>query len=261
LQAKAQPGPFNTFEANSRLLKSLEQSIRTARQAKDESATVAAAKEIQKWGLPAAARKHNVGAIQAASALQTGFLGYLDLCEECFGTGTSIDLSAFIGSAHGLRSNAGFTKIYALAFDNFAIYDSRVMAALGMVTVRTLAKMGKYHIDAPNLVAGLWDSGRAANAQRNPNSNWMGIIGFPRFERNNPVEHLKWNIRANALLATALTGSDFEKAILADPKKYPVTPLRALEAALFMIGYDLGGNWPHYHQEPAGPRQVLLKGT
>ena len=59
------------------------------------------------------------------------------------------------------------------------------------------------------------------------------------------LAHLYSNVRVNWILSEALRGTDFERTVLTRQADLPVTPLRALEAALFMIGYDLAGNEPY----------------
>jgi hypothetical protein len=54
--------------------------------------------------------------------------------------------------------------------------------------------------------------------------------------------HIESNLRTNWLLAKLVTGSRFAALVNANHYWMRVTPMRALEAALFMIGYDLAGN-------------------
>jgi hypothetical protein len=244
--AVAHPGPFDGIAANGRLVQHLQNNLRLARNTGNEVLAIQTAIDIQIWG-GTNRGGHNEAAIRGASAQPEGFLGYLNLCERSFGTGTSVDLTPFIGSRYGIRSNAGYSKIYALAFDNFVIFDSRVMATLGLIVVRLLALQGLRNAAAPAGVAFLADNRGQDIARRDPNSNLLGIHGFPLTAGNNHVEHLQWNIRANALMVRSLPGSHFQTEVNRNPAAYPMTPLRALEAALFMIGYDLGCNWPHHH--------------
>ena len=239
--------PRDSLTANHRVLSKLQTDLRNARATKNEQMAIEAAIDILIWG-GTNGNKHNSNAIWSASAKAGGFLGYLDLCERSFGTGTSVDLTPFIGTPHGFRSNAGFTKIYSLAFDNFAIYDSRVAAALGLIIVRFCAAQGFLNAAVPWSVAFACLGHRGAGARRNPNKNWLKITGFSLLAANNHRDHLKWNIRANALLSRVIAGTAFEAQVKANPAMFPADPLRTLEAALFMIGYDLGGNWPHHNR-------------
>jgi hypothetical protein len=239
------PPPRDTLAANSTILRYLRNTLHTARATANEALAVATAIDILEWG-GTNRGGHNENSVRDASARPGGFLGYLNLCERSFGTGTSVNLAPFIGSGHEIRSNAGFTKIHALAFDNYIIYDGRVAAALCLIVVRCLALRGYRNAAVPASVAFRADNRGRPAQQRNPNSNAFGLTGFPLAPTGYDREHLKWNVRANALLTRVLAGSAFERAVKGDPARFPVEPLRALEAAFFMIGYDLGGNWPHH---------------
>lgn len=172
-----------------------------------------------------------------------GLIGYLRRCRAAFGAGSVLDLRPLAVRAAGIRSNAGFTKIYALVFDDFVIYDSRVAAALGMLVVRWWARKSptikrRSLIPPPLQFCHLPAMGEA---NRDPNTNALHISGFPRC--TSQLQHLRSNIRANWLLTRALRGTHFEAQIRARFAHLPVHPLRALEGALFMIGYDLGTDW------------------
>jgi hypothetical protein len=68
---------------------------------------------------------------------------------------------------------------------------------------------------------------------------------FPRAEQGAHVQHLCSNAKANWILGALLKGTSFASIVASQPYFMPVTPLRALEAALFMIGYELKGNRPY----------------
>ncbi|WJD64665.1 hypothetical protein [Pseudomonas kurunegalensis] len=139
--------------------------------------------------------------------------------------------------ARHFRFNSGMTKVYALLCDDFLIYDSRVAAALGWLVVKyceahTIASV-------PEALCFPWAAakeakGASAPKRRNPAT---GALTFKRLRTG--THHLIWNLQASWLLG----------AVLAHPKAAASpfngqtgdhAPLRALEAGLFMIGYDLG---------------------
>lgn len=62
-----------------------------------------------------------------------------------------------------------------------------------------------------------------------------GPYGFTQV--NSPVVHVLWNIRASWILNEVLRKSRKSETLCFHRK---ANPLRALEAALFMWGYDLG---------------------
>lgn len=128
------------------------------------------------------------------------------------------------------RMNSGFTKIYSLSFDDFIIYDSRVAAALGRLVTLYCAQSGLTAIPGPLKFS--WSGTDKDKLKRNPSvCNYQ----FGRIN-NNSVYHAEWNIKANWLLKAVVErfgdGGFWE---LNDPQEC----LRALEAALFMVGYDV----------------------
>jgi hypothetical protein len=132
------------------------------------------------------------------------------------------------------RFNSGMTKIYSLLVDDFIIYDSRVAAALGWAIVKFCREKDLQEV--PECLRFPWAPAKETpNAQRpkwrNPS---VGNLQFPRLQYG--VEYARWNQRASWLLSevvsiTNTSFAEFNNITLCS---------RALEAALFMIGYDLG---------------------
>jgi hypothetical protein len=132
--------------------------------------------------------------------------------------------------------NSGFTKIYSLYIDGFIIYDGRVGAALGLL-VRLFCE--EYSLaKVPDELLFAWGKGKESSYQRsavnrrNPGSD---KYTFPELS-NNPKRHTENNIRANWLLKEIAERTDskfnqFDGAL----------KMRAIEAALFMIGYQVNG--------------------
>ena len=128
-----------------------------------------------------------------------------------------------------LRFNAGLTKVYSLMLDDFIIYDSRVGAALGWLVVQYCQQALLSAV--PYALAFPWAAAKegvnAVNPKnRNPSA---GIYRLPQFKTG--LNHAQWNLRASWLLA----------ALIEKNAKLNRTdnPMRELESALFMIGYDL----------------------
>jgi hypothetical protein len=136
---------------------------------------------------------------------------------------TSNDLST-------IHLNSGYTKIYSLLIDNFIIYDGRVGAAMGLL-VSEFLKVKKF-INIPTTLDFAYgnpkmsDSNKKDFSKRNP-SNFE--YKFKALSNNSRL-HIDNNIRANWLLQRVATESKFNSL---------KNPLRSLEAALFMIGYDI----------------------
>jgi hypothetical protein len=126
-----------------------------------------------------------------------------------------------------IHMNSGFTKIYSLLMDSFIIYDSRVGAALGyLVRIFMESNISSLGNSVPEQLRFAYGMPRNTNINRNPSSNEMR---FPVL-RGDSKFHTKNNIRANWILQEVANNSIFNQC---------ASPLRALEAALFMIGYHI----------------------
>jgi hypothetical protein len=130
------------------------------------------------------------------------------------------------------RFNAGMTKVYSLTLEQFVIYDSRVAAALAWLVIKWCQNTKRAVPDNLRFACMPAKEGKNPSRRkvRNPS---CGTYLFP-WMNNRSVRHAHWNLRANWVLAETLsragTNTDFHKT---------QEPLRALEAALFMWGYDL----------------------
>lgn len=126
--------------------------------------------------------------------------------------------------------NSGFTKIYSLIIDDFVIYDSRVGAALGLL-IREFLSERKIQ-DIPNELNFAFGNARpnkgeaSSKNKRNPSNE---DYKFPVL-RNNSKHHTVNNLKANWLLKDMANKSKFSNE---------ENSVRALEAALFMIGYSV----------------------
>ena len=129
------------------------------------------------------------------------------------------------------RFNAGMSKVYSLLLDDFLIYDSRVAATLGWVIVKFCQAAG-YPMVPESLKFPMGTAKETAGTehpkQRNPSQEALQFPGL----RSGPA-YARANLQASWLLTAVLKhgGSPFDR----EP-----APLAALEAAFFMIGYDLG---------------------
>lgn len=184
----------------------------------DRRAANLVAIEIQEWG---GTRKGNVKAIKDMGA---DFAKYLGICETAF---VNDDKKKLVLNGFPLRSNAGFTKIYSLLLDEFCIYDSRVAAALGLF-VRSYCEQAGLDVVPEALGFAQMSENNRKSDRRNPSNS---AFQFPK-THNLASIHFRWNMRANWVLSIALLGTKFEE-------QYGKSSLRALEAALFMIGYDI----------------------
>jgi hypothetical protein len=129
----------------------------------------------------------------------------------------------------GVKMNAGFSKIYSLLIDDFIIYDSRVGAGLGLLVKQYLTERQDDSI--PNELNFAYGRSRTNGNdgpinRRNPSNE---MYSFQALD-NNRVRHLKNNICANWLLKQLAEQSKF---------RFTADPMRAIESALFMIGYHV----------------------
>lgn len=123
--------------------------------------------------------------------------------------------------------NSGFTKIYSLLIDDFVIYDGRVGAALGLLVRRYCEE---YNLpDIPDLLDFAYGNARGST-RRNPSTDRY------RFSilSNSWAKHTENNLRGNWLLKEIIETCNSKFNLL-----HPSKQLRALESALFMIGYDV----------------------
>jgi hypothetical protein len=129
-----------------------------------------------------------------------------------------------------IHMNSGYTKIYSLLIDNFIIYDGRVGAAIGLLVCEFLEqekldnipKTLDFAFGNPKLAT----SNKKDISKRNPSTDQFTFKALS----NNSKRHIENNIRANWLLEKVAKESKFNLLN---------NPLRSLEAALFMIGYDI----------------------
>lgn len=194
----------------------------------DDSRSAEAASDVMRWGGVTA---HNVDWLQTNKA---GLAGMLQSVVAALDAG---DERAALLRSDNLRFNAGMTKVYSLLCKDFIIYDSRVAAGLGWLVVKYCHAHGL--VKVPPALCFPWanakeDKDALAPKRRNPGSDGFKFTGL-RSGRH----HAMWNLRARWLLTAVLkhpsaAGSRFQQVAA------PNDPLRAMEAALFMIGYDLG---------------------
>jgi len=229
------------FESNTNVLTNLQQRLREAYCEGDATALEEVGKEIFVWG---GTLKDNPATLAALNQQPGGLKAYLTFCYISFGAGEALNSTVF--EKRGLLCNAGFTKIYSLQFSAFVIYDSRVAAALSLFVMLYCAATGKASVPAglsfPCMPARTYKRKkmpprqplrRSASASVSPGQKWM----FPRCG-NDHARHIDANLRANWLLSSAIA-DDPSPHRNQFSTSYGLAALRALEGALFMIGYDL----------------------
>lgn len=134
-----------------------------------------------------------------------------------------------------LRSNAGTTKVHALALPNFVIYDSRVAAALAWL-VQSWAR-ASVRVVPDHLRFGCMH----ANTKKQPRTpRTPDALIFKYFSPSGHVrnhrKHATWNRRANWIIEHMAKASTVNAAGERLPRTWSG---REIEAALFMMGEDL----------------------
>ncbi len=207
-----------TFAESEQCLRALGQTLNQAIDDHDAEAALTACENILRWG--GVAQWKVAGLIRSLEENLPAYLAavraYLNGCD-----GSTPFVVLIDGAEYGLEVDSGTTKIYSLLNDDWAIYDGRVGAALGLL-VRRWVEAEKIEA-VPQALRFAW----GYEDRRNPNRR--GDRTFPMF--GPAIDRFKHNLYLNWLLEYVL-----EKESRFDGVAHP---LRALEAALFMIGYSV----------------------
>jgi len=129
------------------------------------------------------------------------------------------------------RFNAGMTKIYSLLVDDFIIFDSRVAGTLAWFVALWCHTSGRACVPPLLRVRCLRAKEHAAAKVRKVRNPTCSHFYFPWV--NTQSQHAHWNLRASWILSSAVSTAK------ASNFSGESQPLRALEAAFFMWGYDL----------------------
>jgi hypothetical protein len=239
--------PTDLLASNTQLLAALGQRLRDARRAADEGSAHGACVLILRWGgvYNRGKKEHqNQARLEGIRGRAGGLLGYLKTVDAGLAKDTDDFEPLCTQVPDALYCNAGFTKIYSLMSEDFVIYDSRVAAALGLLVVG-YCQANNYDT-VPKELKFMWmpasssenaAGNRIPNQQRNPRVNNLKFAWRPPRARSDTA-FFRHNIRANWLLSTAIAAKTMQ-AWWAFASTHDITALRALEAALFMVGYDL----------------------
>ena len=122
--------------------------------------------------------------------------------------------------------NSGFSKIYSLLVDGFPIYDSRVACALASLVRLFCEETGREEVPPP-LAFGILPS--QAKVNRNPSCGCL-VFSRIRWSKRGLRGYAQSNVMAAWLLAALSAQPPFS-----DERE----PQRALQSAMFMIGYEV----------------------
>lgn len=144
---------------------------------------------------------------------------YSDVMHEWYSINNDVHKEFSPDAIIDFPSNAGFTKIYSLLLNDFIIYDSRVSVALAYLLEicfdNKIPNSLKLFIPPPAVVI---VEKRAVHPFFKPTNH------------SKPSQHFYSNVKSSLLL--------LETIKIINQDDLPVT-LRQMEAALFMIGYDI----------------------
>jgi len=217
-----------TFESSAATLQALSQDLQSALGLQGgDHLVVTAAVDVMTWGGVRA------GNVRWLHANQANLPQVLSSTRQALDAG-STDHPLLV--AKDLRFNAGMTKVYSLICDRFVIYDSRVAAALGWAVVKFCQAAGLSEV--PQELRFPWAPAKSAAkdpAPKRRNAGRSGLI-FPKLKPG--ANHAAWNLKASWLLSDVLEQNGAQNSRFNQIERFD-TRLRALEAALFMIGYDL----------------------
>ena len=204
------------FAVNQAELECLAACLRRAVEQDDRLAFVGAGLGILRWGGVTA---HNVPKLQE---LREDALPIFQEASRLLDP-SQADTSRLRGVDY---MNSGWTKVYALMLDGLPIYDGRVGAAMGYLVRQHCRDAGLNAV--PDLLHFRWGPARGDH-NRNPSS---GSLVFKMLSAASQESWAVCNVRAAWILGEVCGEGRFGTLP-------PARRLRALEAALFMIGYEI----------------------
>jgi hypothetical protein len=220
----------SSFVSNLHVLQTLQNDLRAGLAAGDNERVRLAAIGVMKWG------GVSNGNVKWLNDRRDSLCHIISRTRDAINAG---DTEHPLFAEEDLRFTSGMSKVYALVCDDFVIYDSRVAATLGRAVVQFCQEHSFGSV--PQGLGFPWAPAKSApNAINRPQRN-AGQAGltFPRLTSGNV--YAKWNMLANWLLNATVDHECTRKSAFARIESR-TQRLRAMEAAMFMIGYDLGAD-------------------
>lgn len=221
----------SSFCENQKILDEIKRGLQNSLKNADDQQLAAWIESTLRWGGVFTARasgKGNKGWLEEKRSKGD----IRDYLSECLKKLAVVNDDSIRLEIKNLRSNAGFTKVYSLALDDFIIYDSRVAAALTWLVSSWAEDEGCEVPEWLKFVALQARTSSNYKPSRNANKKIFSTISISHIRDHQ--RHLLWNIRANWLL----------NLVLHEQNKFhwgshAITTLREFEAGLFVMGADL----------------------
>jgi hypothetical protein len=161
----------------------------------------------------------------------------LDTCNEM--SKDIVCLDKFAGAIPPYQMNSSFTKIYALfSPKTFLIFDSRVSAGIGLIARDYWYLHGKGSPLPLLLAFPVLEQKGKDGPNRNPTDKSKNIV-FSSVNSNKAQKHAEWNVKANWIVENALGVARNSGLTQFAGATSQADQMRAVEAALFMIGYKV----------------------
>lgn len=183
--------------------------------------------KILKWG-GVADRKHVAAKFKDP---QFDLLSYLlKVSKTC--QLDAVDLSDFGNDKEKwLIVDSGTTKVFSLLIPGFAMLDSRVGCALGIIASRYWQSTGRPIHALPEILRFMW----GGEDNRNPNPNAQGIAVFRKLSNDGNVRAIQ-NFQVSWLLGDVAEKLQSHNFFIG---KQVSQIVRELEAGLFVVGYGV----------------------
>ncbi|MFX1803086.1 hypothetical protein PWR66_05415 [Paraburkholderia sp. A1RO-5] len=238
----------SAFASNVNVLDRLQKELRAGLAAGDTDRVLVAATAVMKWG---GVVNHNVSWLNAWRE---------DLCRIIGETRDAINAGDTDHPLFGrseLRFTSGMSKVYSLVCDDFAIYDSRVAAALCRAVVLFCRETRRNHV--PAVLNFPWAAAKSSPNASNPPVRNAARDGytFQRLVRGR--SYVVWNMKASWLLAAVASHRSTQDSAFARLDS-TAQRLRAMEAALFMFGYDLVDRQDRQQNGSPDPQPPVVSG-
>lgn len=216
------------YTENKKVLDNLSKNLKIDLDSNNEYAVLVTCLKILEWGEVYRGAVGWLANIASNGLLIERLKKSIDLME-----GSHLEQMNLFSQNGILRCDSGTTKIFSLGSNKSIIYDGRVACALGMLIIDYLTQSGFKTI--PDELNILMDS--PYNSNRNPSINEFKFVSKSA-QKSKQKNHAISNILSNWIIEKVVSDQVFQwKCNGINVGSSLSNKMRALEAALFMIGY------------------------